>query len=203
VPTLLAILFDVHVLETLATIGDARIIDPILQAVFIGHRGISERVTKTLRALVPFSSLTEAMVHAICDASFQWRATSGLYTDLDIMVPEQDSTQAFVAVRSLCAMDVPATSNIFQLIAHRGDLGSSKGDVTFGGQRHLATSELRRRGVNDYRPRAYLQSFDRRPVFHVEKDSLYSWASTRTGTPISEQPELERAWWQVTRTYHD
>lgn len=118
-------------------------------------------IQASLLALVPVSALSEEVVTWIVDASgyehkYQGREYDAGYISLDL------SDQA---VRRLCRLNLPVTSNALHLIAKKKDIvihmdsgcGNWDSEVSFQLQRQRALQELQRRGNPPYQPQAYLE----------------------------------------------
>jgi hypothetical protein len=118
------------------------------------HRG-------TLYSLVPVSSLTAEIVAWAMDASGYGVEWGGGF-DGDKQHVDLQASDA--AIRCLCDLDSPVTSNLLHLVAQKKDVTvtlalcaySQEERLSFQAQRDRAAAGLRRRGDPPYAPEAYV-----------------------------------------------
>jgi HEAT repeat protein len=123
--------------EALARLGDPRALDGFLRPLFADPEARLDReLRQPIEKLVPFSALTAEIAGWALEAA-AWDASDD-------------------AVRRLCSLVLPVTSNLLHLVAEKG--GSR---ILFAGQRaqqrDCARTELKRRNHPPYRLEAYLK----------------------------------------------
>jgi hypothetical protein len=146
--------------EALGRTGDANAVDPLMRGLFVASWTSSDLARAALLALAPVSALNETLIGWAVEAAGFQHKTRGWSYDQGYISHES----ANAAVRKLCSVDSPVTSNILRLVSQKKDVvfshstgcGVVEFKVEFADQRATALQELARRGDPPYAREAYL-----------------------------------------------
>lgn len=154
--------------RALGKIGDARAIVTLLEYLFANFEDIKcslgekEIWVRALHKLAPNSTVTKQIMRdALVAAGYDY-----IYWAEDISLKRSDA-----AVRRLCEIESPVTSNLLWLISKKRNIrvtlatgceDSWEKVVDFSRQRQMATDELVRRGSPPYDPSAFLKSSEQK-----------------------------------------
>lgn len=151
----------------LGMMGDPRAVQPLANAIDTGLKGWfstpagGKEVTPLLH-YIPASALTDDLLRwAVAAAGYQVKDTN--WRHIQEYLDLSESTEA---VRHLCELDSPVTSNILHLVKQKKDITVSLTScaysvdqmVDFSAQREQAAAELERRGNPPYLPEVYIQA---------------------------------------------
>jgi HEAT repeat protein len=140
-------------------------IDPVMQMLFEGRASTGVNLSKLLLLMVSGSAVNEQLANWAIVAKGYEHKFRGWNHDPGVITLEGSDA----AVRSLCAVNSPVTSNILHLVAQKKDVSVTMNTgcsepwqeaVSFEGQREAARAELAKRGNPSYDPGAYLMRGD-------------------------------------------
>jgi HEAT repeat protein len=148
-------------------LGDCRAVDPVLRYLYESPAARDEsKVRATLRALIPVSAVNEQFIEwAIRASGFEHKYRGYKYDAGFITLESSDE-----AIRSLCSVKLPISSNLLHLISNKKDISvrmdtgcSNPWDeaISFAGQRQTAKQELALRGNPSYSQDAYSRNLAR------------------------------------------
>jgi len=153
---------------TLAKLGVVSAIPVLIEFLFetpIEIQSLTEadrlrsKVLEALKGLIPKSNLTEELIILANEAaSYRTRDSDPVHINLSPSLEEGAS-----AIRTLCSINNPVSSNILYLVTEKKDIRitlptcayTTDFSLYFGVQREIASEELRRRGFKGYDPAAY------------------------------------------------